>query len=79
METGKTKDLAQILKNLVNGERTLIIIRDEDAMIRRAGKNIPWVRINSYNRLSAKELLYGKNVLLLETAAENLNKFYGEE
>ncbi|MCF7940936.1 MAG: 50S ribosomal protein L4 [Spirochaetia bacterium] len=79
VETGKTKDLAQILKNLVNGERTLIIIRDEDAMIRRAGKNIPWVRINSYNRLSAKELLYGKNVLLLETAAENLNKFYGEE
>lgn len=79
VESGKTKDLAQVLKNLVDGQRTLIIIRDEDAMIRRAGKNIPWVRINSYNRLSAKELLYGKNVLVLETAAENLNTFYGEE
>ena len=79
VESGKTRDLANILKNLVDQERTLIIIRDEDAMIRRAGKNIPWVRINSYNRLSAHELLYGKHVLVLETAAGNLNEFYGKE
>ncbi len=79
VESGKTKDLAQILKNLVKGQRTLIIIRDDDVMIRRAGKNIPWLKINSYNRLSAKELLYGKNVLVMEKAAENLNEFYGKE
>ncbi len=79
VESGKTRDLVNILKNLVDQERTLIIIRDEDAMIRRAGKNIPWVRINSYNRLSAHELLYGKHVLVLETAAGNLNEFYGKE
>ncbi len=79
IESGKTKDLVSILKNLVDGERTLIILKDDDAMLRRAGKNIPWVRINSYNRLSAKELLYGKNVLVLETAAGNLNDFYGKE
>lgn len=79
VESGKTKDLVNILKNLVNEERTLIIMKDDDAMIRRAGKNIPWVKINSYNRLSAKELLYGKNVLVLETAAGNLNEFYGQE
>mgnify|MGYP000471719840 CR=1 FL=1 len=79
VESGKTKDLVNVLKNLVNQERTLIILKDDDVMLRRAGKNIPWVKINSYNRLSAKELLYGKNVLLLETAAGNLNEFYGKE
>lgn len=79
VESGKTKDLVQVLKNLVDGQRTLIILKDDDSMIRRAGKNIPWVRINSYNRLSAKELLYGKNVLVLETAAGNLNEFYGNK
>lgn len=79
VESGKTKDLVQLLKNLVDGQRTLIILKDDDSMIRRAGKNIPWVRINSYNRLSAKELLYGKNVLVLETAAGNLNEFYGNK
>ncbi len=79
VESGKTKDLVNLLKNLVNQERTLIILKDDDVMLRRAGKNIPWVKINSYNRLSAKELLYGKNVLMLETAAGNLNEFYGKE
>lgn len=78
VESGKTKDLAQVLTNLVSDrQRTVIILKDDDAMLRRAGKNIPWLRVLSYNRLSAKELLYGRNVLVMETAATNLNDFYG--
>ena len=78
VESGKTKDLAQLLSNLVSDrQRTVIILKDDDAMLRRAGKNIPWLRFLSYNRLSAKELLYGRNVLVMETAAANLNDFYG--
>ncbi|MDA3835250.1 MAG: 50S ribosomal protein L4 [Spirochaetales bacterium] len=80
IENGKTRDLAGILKNLVGeGKRTLLIVRDEDAMIRRAGRNIPWVKIHSFNRLTAHELLYGRNVLVLESAAGNLNEFYGKK
>ncbi len=78
VESGKTKDLAQVLTNLVSDrQRTVIILKDDDVMLRRAGKNIPWLRVLSYNRLSAKELLYGRNVLVMETAAANLNDFYG--
>lgn len=80
VETGKTKELAKVLSNLVSDrKRTIIILKDDDVMLRRAGKNIPWVRFLSYNRLSAKELLYGKNVLVMETAAGNLNEFYGSK
>ncbi len=80
IESGKTKDLAKVLSNFVNdNKRTIIILKDDDKMLRRAGKNIPWLRFLSYNRLSAKELLYGKNVLVMETAAGNLNDFYGEK
>jgi len=80
VESGKTKDLAKVLSNFVSdNKRTIIILKDDDKMIRRAGKNIPWLRFLSYNRLSAKELLYGKNVLVMETAAGNLNDFYGEK
>jgi large subunit ribosomal protein L4 len=80
VESGKTRDLAGILSNLVDGnKRTLLVVRDEDVMIRRAGKNIPWLTIHSYNRLSAHELLYGRNVLVLESAAGNLNEFYGKK
>ena len=80
VESGKTKDLAKVLSNFVSdNKRTIIILKDDDKMLRRAGKNIPWLRFLSYNRLSAKELLYGKNVLVMETAAGNLNDFYGEK
>lgn len=80
VENGKTKDLAVIVKNFVKGlDRCILILKDDDVMLRRAAKNIPNVRVLSYNRLSAKELLYGKKILMLETAALNLNKFYGEK
>lgn len=80
IESGKTKDLVTILDNFVkdNG-RTLLILKDDDQMLRRAGRNIPNLRIQSYNRLSAKELLYGKKVIALETAVKNLNDFYGNK
>lgn len=79
IESGKTKDLVGILKNLVNQERTVIVLKDDDQMIKRAGKNIPWVRFLSYNRLRAHDLFYGKNILVLEGAAKSLNEFYGSK
>ena len=79
-ETGKTSDLCAIIKNFVTDEtRTLLILKDDDVMMRRAAKNIPYLHVLSFNRLSAKELLYGRKVLVLETAAKNLNDFYGDK
>ena len=78
-ESGKTKDIVSIVKAFgVNKERTLIIMKDDDTMIRRAARNIPNVHVQAYDKLSAKELLYGKKILLLKGAASNLNSFYGE-
>src|SRR3989339_656079 len=78
IESGRTKELATIINNFVkDNKRTILILKDDDVMMRRAAKNIPYLRVLSYNRLSAKELLYGKKVLMLETAATNLNEFYG--
>ncbi len=79
VESGKTKDLTGVLKALVNDGSTVLILKDDDKMLRRAGKNIPWLKFLTYNRLSAHTLFYGKNVLILETAVGNLNDFYGAE
>ena len=80
IESGKTRDLDKILKNFVEDEsRTILILKDDDAMVRRAARNIPYLRVLSYNRLSAKELLYGRKLLVLEGAAKNLNEFYGDK
>jgi large subunit ribosomal protein L4 len=77
IESGKTKDLAKLLDNFEPGLRTVLILKDDDPMLKRAAANIPWLRYLSYNRLEAHELFYGRQVLMLETAAKNLNEFYG--
>ncbi len=80
IESGKTKELNRILKNFVADEkRTVLILGDDDTMTRRAARNIPYLRVLSYNRLSAKELLYGRKLLVLESAAKSLNEFYGDK
>ena len=77
VESGKTRDLAAILKNFPGDGRTVVILGSDDAMIKRAGGNIPDLRFLSYNRLRAHDLYYGNNVLVLEDAAKKLGEFYG--
>jgi large subunit ribosomal protein L4 len=79
IESGKTRDLAGLLGNFGENARTVIVLKDDDAMIKRAGANIPWLSFLSYNRLRAHDLFYGRRVLMLESAAKNLNAFYGAE
>ena len=79
IESGKTKDFVSILKSLSVDGRAVIILKDDDQMVRRAGRNIPGLSILSYNRLNAHDLFYGKKIVVLETAAGNLNDFYGKE
>jgi large subunit ribosomal protein L4 len=79
VESGKTKDLVKILNNFAKDERTVIITKDDDKLIRSAGKNLPNVYFLSYNRLRAHDLFYGRKVVLLEGAAKNLSEFYAEK
>ncbi|MGP1418967.1 MAG: 50S ribosomal protein L4 [Sphaerochaetaceae bacterium] len=76
-ENGKTKDVDKIVRAFVSDEkRTVLILKDDDAMLRRAARNIPYLHVLAYDKLSAKELLYGKKILMLEGAAKNLNAFF---
>jgi len=79
VDSGKTKDLVKILNNFAKDERTVIILKDDDAKIKQAGKNIPNLSFLSYERLRAHDLFYGRKVILLETAAKNLSDFYADE
>lgn len=77
IESGKTRDLVRILKVLAPEGRTVIILGDNDRMLKRAGRNIPDLRFLSFDRLRVHDLFYGSRLLLLETAAAKLNEFYG--
>jgi len=53
-----------------------VILKDNDAAIKRAGGNIPWLSFLSWDRLRAHDLFYGHSILVLESAVKHLNEFY---
>ena len=79
VESGKTKYLAQILNNFAKDERTVIVLKDDDAKIKQAGRNMPSVSFLAYNRLRAHDLFYARKVVVLESAVKNLSDFYAED
>ncbi len=76
VESGKTKDLVSAIRNLAADERTVVVLKDNDALVRRAGRNVPWLSLLAFNRLQAHDLFYCDKLLVLETAATKLNDFY---
>ena len=79
VESGKTKDLVKILNSFAKDLRTVIILKDDDAKLKQAGRNVKNLSLLSYNRLRAHDLFYGRKVILLEGAAKNLSEFYKVE
>ena len=76
IDSGKTKDLVKILDNFTKGERTVLILKDDDPKIKQAARNIPMLQFLSYNRLSAHALFYGRKIIALESAVKNLSSLY---
>ena len=78
IESGKTKDLVKIVNVFAKDERTVIILKDDDAKIKQAGRNVKNLSFLSYNRLRAHDLFYGRKLIVLEGAAKNLSEFYNK-
>ncbi len=76
VQSGKTKDLVAALSAIIPQERAVLVMASEDEMLKRAARNIPWLRYLSYKRLRAHDLFYGKHVVMLESAANGLCEFY---
>ena len=74
---GKTKNLAQIVNHFAKDERAVLIIHNDDQMIKRAARNIPNLSLLNYDRLEAHTLFYGRKVLVLESATKKLAEFFG--
>ncbi|MCL2831711.1 MAG: 50S ribosomal protein L4 [Treponema sp.] len=53
-------------------------LHNKNNITKRAGANIPWLYFLSYNSLRAHDLFYGRRILVLESAAKNLSKFYSD-
>jgi large subunit ribosomal protein L4 len=82
VENGKTKNLFGILNNFGSGGRTVIVLNENEkdkeriSLLKRAGKNIPWLSFLSSSRLRVHDLFYGRRVFILETAVKEISEFY---
>jgi large subunit ribosomal protein L4 len=79
VESGKTQDLLKLLAAFAGSKdavRTVLVLKDDDSKVKQAARNIPWLSFLSYNRLRAHDLFYGRKVVVLESAAKQLNEFY---
>jgi large subunit ribosomal protein L4 len=77
VQSGKTKDFMAAVSKIATGERTVIVLGGEDALIRRAGRNLPWLSFLAWNRLAAHDLFYARRLLVLEGAVGKLNELLG--
>ena len=70
-----------ILSPIFKDEKSSLILVDNDnsVLIKRAGRNLPWLNCLSYNRLSAHTLYYSENIAITEDAVNELNNFFGKE
>ena len=75
--SGRTRELARTLDAVSPGLKTVLVLGADDAMTRRAGRNLSSLRILSSQRLRVHELLYGDRVLLQREAVGQLNAGYG--
>jgi len=81
-ENGKTKDFVKRIEAIASDKdatRTVIILKNDDPEVKRAGRNLPWLSFLSYNRLRAHDLFYGRKVIVLESAVRELNEFYADK
>lgn len=78
IDSGKTKEMNNIFASLLKEEKSsLVLSNNEDTLpIKRAGRNIAWLKCLSFNRMNAHSLFYSKNIVVTEDAVNELNSFF---
>ncbi|UER67647.1 50S ribosomal protein L4 [Borrelia sp. BU AG58] len=77
VDSGKTRELVLIIKNFTkNNGKTVVLLGNDNQMIKRAGRNIRDLKVLSFDKLRVVDLFYAKNLIALESAIRGLNEFY---
>lgn len=75
VESGKTRDFVAVMRAIgIADQKCVLVLKEDDPMLKRAARNVPWVRYLSYNRLRAHDLYYARRVVVMESAAKALGE-----
>lgn len=78
IDSGKTKDGLAIINKLRKNDlkRVLLIYSQEDQMLKRSLKNVPWLKLMSSKRLAAHGIFYAKEIFLMESVLSDIENHY---
>lgn len=76
-DISKTKEMAIMLSRVSGGDRVFVILQPGQPLVKRAMRNIPWIKCFSSNQLVYKDLFYAREVLITKSALADLEKHYG--
>lgn len=73
VKTGKTKEMVDHLKKVINMDKKFLLISDSNPMVKRSAKNIDKLAFIDYKQLSALSLYETNEVVTDAATAEKLN------
>lgn len=73
--TGRTREIAEMIRNQgYDGRKTVILVDEKDETTLRAARNIPWATATSARSVSLRTLVGSEVVLLSESAVDLLKE-----
>ena len=72
----KTKLMAEVLKNLGDEKKALLVLAGRDETVIRASKNIPTVKDAYVNTINVYDLLNADKIIVLKAAMESIQEVY---
>ena len=76
LEAIKTKEMAQVLRNLEAEKSTLLVLEAMDLVIRRSAANLPGVKLELSNTINVFDLLKFDHVVFTEAALRKVEEVY---
>lgn len=76
LEAIKTKEMAQVLRNLEAEKSTLLVLDAMDLVIRRSAANLPGVKLELSNTINVFDLLKFDHVVFTEAALRKVEEVY---
>lgn len=73
---GKTRLMAEVLKNLGINSKAVLVLPEKDEMVERAARNIPFIRTVGVNTLSVVDVLDCDTFILTKGAVESIQEVY---
>ena len=74
----KTKEMAKIMKNFPQIKNGLLALAEKNEDIKRAGRNLPNLRITNIDNLNILDILKYKHLIFIKDGLEYLNKKYSK-